>query len=198
MAKIAIDIVLIPPKNISDLAIELNKKTDQSKIKLGQNLGEAIPHISLAMGAIYINDLSKLELDIKSIIENHHALNLKLNGTRGGEIEDEGYIYGIEIEKTDELVSLHTEVMDILKKYYSSDFDEGSFADKGQGIKRAFKWVSNYTEHSAYGKFRPHITIGFGEAQKIEGLEFVASTLAICQLGSYCTCKKVLREFSLK
>jgi hypothetical protein len=120
-----------------------------------------------------------------------------LNGTSGGTIENEGYVWGVKIKNTDKLLTLHASVMDIMNKYSSSDFDEDSFADKGQGIERAFKWMNGFPIHSAYEKFRPHITIGFGEEQKVDSLEFTASSLAICQLGAYCTCKKILKRIKL-
>lgn len=194
--KIAIDIVLLPPQNINDLAFRLNQGTDQSKIKFGTDSGDAIPHITLAMGAISFSDITKMESELETIYKKYLPLTLKLNGTSGGEIENQGYVWGIEIEKTDELLLLHKEVIEILEKYSSKDFDTDSFADQGNGIERAFKWMSNFAEHSAYDKFSPHITIGFGDEPKIENEEFTVFTLAICQLGSFCTCKKILKEFS--
>ncbi|MEK6914067.1 MAG: hypothetical protein AABW83_00295 [Nanoarchaeota archaeon] len=53
MQKIAFDIVILPPKDITDKIIELNRNLkrdyDNPRIVLGEN---CLPHISLLMGVI--------------------------------------------------------------------------------------------------------------------------------------------------
>ena len=60
MSKIAIDIVLIPPRTIMDKAIEINNQFVDDPIKL--NRKNCLPHISLCMGVIKKKICQKLNL----------------------------------------------------------------------------------------------------------------------------------------
>ena len=64
-------------------------------------------------------------------------------------------------------------------------------------------WIRNYSKESSLDKFSPHITIGIGEVEsETRGLaypiKFNTSKLALCHLGNYCTCRKVISLHDLK
>ena len=50
MPKIAIDVVLLPPEEIMDKAIEINRQLADDPIKL--NKENCLPHVSLCMGVV--------------------------------------------------------------------------------------------------------------------------------------------------
>ena len=56
------------------------------------------------------------------------------------------------------------------------------------------EWIKDYAKkYDNPLLFDPHITVGFGETDKfILPIEFTASTIALCQLGNHCTCRKVI------
>lgn len=58
MTKIAIDIVLLPPEEIMNKAIEINQQLADDGIKL--NKKDCLPHISLCMGVISEEDLPEI------------------------------------------------------------------------------------------------------------------------------------------
>ena len=54
-------------------------------------------------------------------------------------------------------------------------------------------WIKKYLKNSAFDNFNPHITIGFGEIEKINlPINFKAEKLALFQTGNYITCRKNL------
>ena len=63
-------------------------------------------------------------------------------------------------------------------------------------------WVTGYRLKSSFHHFEPHITLGHGSADpgavpRIEPFTFDADTVAVCHLGRHCTCRKVLRSWTL-
>jgi hypothetical protein len=59
-------------------------------------------------------------------------------------------------------------------------------------------WVAGYRLKSSFHLFEPHITLGHGSAPPpIEPFGFDADTVAVCHLGRFCTCRTVLRQWTL-
>jgi hypothetical protein len=59
-------------------------------------------------------------------------------------------------------------------------------------------WVTTYRVKASFGAFTPHITLGHAAAPPaIEPIVFDASTLAACHLGRFCTCRRILRQWTL-
>jgi hypothetical protein len=54
-------------------------------------------------------------------------------------------------------------------------------------------WINGYFKNSSFENFKPHITTGFGKIDSVVlPIYFNASKLAICHLGNFCTCRKIL------
>jgi hypothetical protein len=59
-------------------------------------------------------------------------------------------------------------------------------------------WVSGFRLKAAFGEFTPHVTLGHGkEPPAIEPFAFDATTVAACHLGRFCTCRRVLANWTL-
>lgn len=60
-------------------------------------------------------------------------------------------------------------------------------------VEKTLLWINNYKK-SSFENFYPHITLA--ATSKIENkklnINFVASKIAICHLGNYCTCRKII------
>ncbi len=195
MVKIAIDVALLPSEKMMDEIMRANKKllkTSKNKIEL--NKKDCLPHISLAMGIIEEKDLPKIKLILKEILKEFSRMELIAESVKIDPLSIGEDISSFKIKNISKLKELHKEIMSKLKNYLSYDVEKYMFYDKAHIDEGTIKWVKKYsTKHDDSNSFNPHITLGIG---KLEGLKspikFKASKLALCQLGIYCTCRKVL------
>ncbi|MBU1038666.1 2'-5' RNA ligase family protein [Patescibacteria group bacterium] len=188
MPQLAIDIVLLPPEEVMDKAIAINNQLSGDAIRL--NKLDCLPHISLCMGVVREEDLEKVKQIINQIGQNYKPLPLTINKIDGKHV-------CFEIVNTKELQSLHEAIMTKLEPYLSYNSTVDCFL--GEEInERTLCWVNNYKEKSSFSNFYPHITLGKYEIEgKDESIYFTASKLAVCHLGNYCTCRKILHSVDL-
>jgi len=198
MAKIAIDVVLLPDEYMTNQAVEISKRqSKQFNDKIVLQMEKCLPHISIAMGAIEDYNLPEVAKILQEIVSHFHVLRLTAGSYCGNKIPSGDIVSEFTIEKTAEIQSLHEIAMANLKPFLSYDLSTDMFFSPPNVEEITQYWIKNYAKMSSFQKFRPHITIGFGELDNINTpIVFEASTLAICHLGNYCTCRKIL--FSVK
>ena len=197
-SKIAVDVVLLPPEEIMDEAIEINQaliKTFDKKIVL--NKENCFPHISLAVGCIMEEDIPRIDDVLKGIAESFSPM--MLTRIHVETIQTGEKVSGFEIEKTKDIQLLHEKVMDGLSSCFIGDISRDMiYASSDERIDDfTLQWISNYSEKASYENFFPHITLGFGElgAEDVKirlPLQFKAAKLALCHMGNHCTCKKII------
>lgn len=196
--KLAIDIVLIPPKDIINLAIETNQKLEKQNQRIPLHAQKCLPHISLAMAVVEKQNLNSIikKVEKHSLrLQNQDFALLSIYETKllSGEI-----ISGWNLSKSKEIQNLHENCMEILKPFSENKFQlnalfNGKFADE-----ITLDFIRNFEKHSAFQNFNPHITIGFGKLKKLPKiLHFKAKQIAVFQLGNYCTCQKLWANFEI-
>ena len=194
MAKIAVDVVLIPSEEMTDIAIQTNGellKQYPNKIILDKE--KCLPHISLAMGCIDQRQIFDIEIILQEIIQKYsirllHIIDVHTNTNASGE-----KVSVLQIENTDELKSLHEHVMTKMKQYFSYDVTAQMLLSDETASESTLLWIKNYPKESSYEKFFPHITLGYGQIElKSLPINFSVSKIAACHLGNHCTCRKVL------
>lgn len=189
--KIAIDIALLPPDDVMDRAIAVNQKIIAkypSKLVLSKT--ERLPHITLLQAVIDEKNMEAATTILERIAREFEPLKLTAKLVYKAETSSNSFrVFG----NYPELQKLHEQIMQNFKSLISYDAEAGYF-DNDEVSERTIDYVKNFCEKSAYSNFRPHITLGKGEAQEDEDLSFTASRLAICHLGNFNTCKKVLFE----
>lgn len=199
MAKIAVDVVLLLSEEIIDLAIEVNRellKTFDNKIVL--NKESCLPHISLAMGAIERDNLINIDNILQKLANQFSSMPLNIIDIYVDTIPTGKKVSGLKIEKTNELQLLHESIMKKLNSYFSYDITLNMIYSPPQVEKITLFWIKNYLKKSSFENFFPHITVGFGETDKVKlPVNFTASKLALCHLGNYCTCRKILLSTEL-
>ena len=90
--------------------------------------------------------------------------------------------------------------MDRLQPYESGAGDEAAFfRDALEPARRAdVEWVRQFRTQAAYGRFDPHVTLGVGPLRQLDPLPAADTVrVALCHLGRFCTCRRVLAEWSL-
>jgi 2'-5' RNA ligase len=120
MAKIAIDIVLLPSEVMTNQAIEANKELlKQYADRIILDKEKCLPHISLAMGCIDEKHITDIEEILKSIAEKNNPGRLRVVGINTGTNSLGEKVSSFEVEKTEKLLLLHEQVMRRMKPYFS-------------------------------------------------------------------------------
>lgn len=199
MPKIAIDVVLFPAEAMTDQAITISREiAEKFSDKIILNKENAFPHISLCMGVIDENDVPVVAEILKEIAKDFFVLNLTANRLAAEVISTGEVVAGFDMPSPPDLQLLHERVCRQLAKYLTYDVTAEMLFTSPAIEEVTFSWIKNYPEHSSFAKFNPHITVGVGEPPQIElPIQFTASTLAFCQLGNYCTCRKILASTEL-
>lgn len=200
MTKIAIDVVLLPSEEMMDIAIKINKellKEYENKIILDKQ--KCLPHISLCMGCIDKNNILEIEDILKDIVLQFSKMNLVADKLKPETIPTGKIVSGMVIQNTKELQDLHEIVMKKLWNFLSYNVEVSMLFNPLEVEEVTFYWIKNYAKkYDNPSSFHPHLTVGFGETDKFQfPIKFTSSKLALCQLGNYCTCRKVIISFDL-
>lgn len=198
LAKIAIDVVLLPSQGMMDRAIEANRQLLRgSGDEIVLNKEDCLPHISLAMGCIDQADIDDIGSILQEITGKCAVDRLKVAGIHVGTNSAGKKVSAFQIETAEALQSLHEEVMQKVGPYLSYDVTADMLIGS-EVSESTLLWIRNYPQKSSFRDFFPHITIGYGEITDFPSpVQFCPSRLALCHLGDHCTCRKVLASWAL-
>ena len=193
MFRKAVDIVLLPDEKITVEVIKANEKLVE---KFGKgivlNAADCLPHISLAMGCIDESDIPDIEMILRPIAKRHPLDELELVGIVVGTNAVGEKVSSFKLKKTDELQSLHEEIMQALEPFFKYKVTEDMIYGSEIEPSTLF-WIRDYRDKSSFSQFSPHITIGYGQTEAPLPFEkFTVSSLALSHLGNHCTCRDVL------
>lgn len=179
-----------------DRVIEVNKKLiENSGSKIVLNKKDRLPHISLAMGVINKEDMLFIKNDLQELTGEFSIMNLEAVSI----YVSVSNVSSFKVKNTKELQMLHEKVMQKLSRYFTYDAAAETLYSPSGTEESTLNWINSYPQNSAFENFLPHITIGFGKADNIdEPVKFTASKLAVCHLGSHCTCRKILASAEFK
>ncbi len=200
MAKIAVDVVLLPSEEMTGRAVDANRellKQRADRIILGKE--ECLPHISLAMGCIDKGDIADIEKILQAIAKDYAPAPLAVEGIRTETDAAGEEVSVFQVKRTRRLQSLHEAVMRQLARHFSYDVTAEMLFCGPVVSQSTLSWIKNYPEKSSFEHFFPHITVGYGRINDFSfPVEFTATQLALCHLGNFCTCRKVLAATELK
>jgi len=194
MSKIAVDVVLLLPEEVTNQAIETNKRLlTQYSNPIILDKENCLPHISLAMGCIDKHDIPNIEKILQTVALKHNPGQLNIRKINISTNSFGEKVSAFEVEKTEKLLSLHEKIMRRMSPYFSYDVTAEMVLSPPAASESTLLWIKSYAEKSAFENFFPHITIGYGQLEEFPfSAEFTASKLALCHLGNHCTCRKVL------
>ena len=188
MAKIAIDVALLPPEEVMDTAIEFNQKSDP-KFELSKT--DRRPHITLSQAVIDEADFDEVRSSLEEIASKFQPLNLE------AEITNDPATF-LRIALTKPLADLHQAIMKGIDKLVSYDAQAEHFLDS-EVRESSLEYVRNFRTNAAFKNFDPHISIGVNEkVEEKHPLSFTVDRLTVCHLGNYNPCRKILWEAHLK
>jgi len=196
MKRFAVDVVILPPDPVMDLALEWNRllcKTHPTNIVL--NKMNCLPHITIAMGCLPANQLEHANELLQSIASQHHILELQVPHLKTEDTSSGNTVVTFDIDVSPELIRVHELIIAAFSPLLSQDATEADIYDPPPIDPSALDWINHFIPHYSFEHFWPHITLGFGEPHaNFKPYSFKASRLAICHLGNHCTCRSILGE----
>lgn len=193
MPKIAVDIALIPLDAIMDQAIAVNKTLQSDKQIIFLNHTDCLPHITLAMGVMDADQITTLAIRLVGLADQVRPVEILQDKIKVSEIAS-----GVHFQKTPDLQALHEAIMNIIGPYFSYEATEEMFLSPPPIDKFPASFVKGFAQSKTHDQYDPHLTFGLGSLRQVPPqFNFTASRLAICHLGTYCTCRKILFETAL-
>jgi 2'-5' RNA ligase len=202
MNQIAIDTVLLPSEEMMDQAVEINQELIENfEPKIILDKEKCLPHISLCMGVVKKTDFPQFKKILSQLKKRFDSFKLTATKIQSHKIPTGKIFSEIEVEKTKKLQLLHETVMQKFWPFLAYDKVKTEMLFSPPEVEEvSLHWIKNYDKHyHDPSLFRPHITLGHGKPNQDYNFpkKFSASRLAVCQLGNYCTCRKVLLEIEL-
>ena len=194
---LAVDIVLLPPKDVTDKIISFTSNLPDASTHL--NNSDCLPHISLAMGIIEEGNLKEASGILQRVAGQSKSQLIIVEETESYKTPDGKDFSHMLVKPTDELIELHLEIMEAFRPLLShSNVQTNMFVSPPTVAEVSTHWVKHYYDKSSPKDYHPHITLGEGLAGKLsEPFMFKSNDLALCHLGTYCTCRKLIAEVSL-
>ena len=189
---IALDVAVLPPADVTARAVALSTALPEAESPPLRLDAEHLPHITLMQLFARTNELDVVLSRVGDTVRTIAPLQLRVTG--GGQGTNS---VSMTIEKAPPLVQLHEQVMEALRGVERPDGGTGAFFGDDARLRDVL-WVTGYRLKSSFHHFEPHITLGHGSKPPvIEPFAFQADTVAVCHLGRYCTCRRVLRQWTL-
>jgi 2'-5' RNA ligase len=192
-SRIAVALAFLPPAAVSRLVVTANRRLPSAAIRLGPT---ARPHITLAMACIDRRAVPEIAEQLAQLADAEPAVEVTL--TRAVTIEGSGHATAwLEAALSRGLRRWHRLAVTLLESYRRPGPRAAGFAPgPGRVSASARRWVRRYAQDAALAHYRPHITIGYGDAPTVPHLPipFLARRIVLCHLGNHCTCARVLAE----
>ncbi len=199
MNKLAIDVVLLPSERMMDHVITVNEKLLQQNLpKIILNKVNCLPHISLLMGCITETFLPQISQILSEIGRHESVFQLQITEAKVDTMPDGKPVTVLNVAANKRLEALHEALINQLKPFLSFDATPQMLFNPPEVEEITLPFINNYLKNFSFTNFSPHITAGIGAYnQGSYPIPFTAPTLALCQLGNYCTCRKVLHAVTL-
>ena len=188
---IAIAIAILPPPEVANHAIALSAALPAGESQ-GLRLGaDYPPHITLTQQFIPSQSLDSLLARLDSVLRDRAPLHLRVAGRGKGSNS-----VWMSIERSPELVTLHEQLLRAAEPFEVTTGDSSAFFGD-DARDRDVRWVREFRQQSSLDRFTPHITLGHAsEPPVIEPMAFVATTIAVCHLGRFCTCRRIFSAWN--
>ncbi len=192
---IAIDVAFLLPEDAHARALAVNARLRAEDCE-GFRFDEThLPHITLVQQFVRRARLPEVFAAVESCLGEFSPMTLTVLG-----IEARGETVQFVIAPHPELSRLHERLMEALAPFDEGDGPAEAFADGDEPPRpRDLEWVRHYRAQASGAHYFPHITLGKGRMSESSApFSFTADRIAVCQLGRFCTCRVILREWRLR
>lgn len=194
---LALDIAILLPPDAST-SVELLNTRLSAPPEGFRFSARHLPHISLVQQFSPTTELTVIEQTIADVVSKHPPIDLTLASITASQTTS-----SLTVTPSPVLDTLHRRLMDQLAIFDVGLGDERAFINTDAtptdaARLRDITWVSQFRTEAAYDAFAPHVTLGVGAIKTaIPKTTFTASVIALCILGRFCTCQKVLASWEL-
>lgn len=189
--KKAIDIVILPPDDIVDLMIAMDKRSE-SHDPIILNKENRLPHLSLLMGVMDDTNDRVLK-EIEKIASHTKSFELTLDRYQASSKGNGLYC----TKASEDLLDLHKALIKDVDPLLTHDSSTEYFAD--EYVDNVYvDYVNTFVQNASFDNFNPHITTRIQKEPVTElPISFTAQTLAVFQLGQRCTCVNEIARYAL-
>ncbi|MBI2444052.1 MAG: 2'-5' RNA ligase family protein [Candidatus Magasanikbacteria bacterium] len=200
MKYFAIDVVLLPPKEIRDKCIQISQEfAGRQKRPFSLNVKDNLPHLSLFMCVLAEKDMPKARQVLGEVAEQFKSVLITLTDLRSVMVGS-GRMFQFKAKKTAALQKLHEKIIAQLRPFtHQRATPAVYFKKRGEYFDPITpRWLQNFLQAASFKKFDPHLTLrtSFAKTDKLP-VRFKANTLAICHQGDRSTCRKILYQTKL-
>jgi len=189
---LAIDVAVLPTPAVRERAVELSASLPASESHGLRLDDEHLPHITLSQHFIRADERDLAFEKIDEVLRRQKPLKLAITG--GGKSSSAVWMT---VEKTPQLQQLHERLMEALRGVERAGATPAAFFG-GDARMGDVLIVASYRVNSSFAGFAPHITLGHAsEPPVIERMSFQTSIIAACHLGRFCSCREILRSWTL-
>ena len=191
---LAIDVALL----VSDSELTLLRKRNLDLLKSypdGFSFDEThFPHVTLIQRFVKTSDLAQIIECVQEIFLRFAPLPIEVTGARLG-----GTTINYAIAENSRLRDVHETLMKNLADFEETEGAADSFFNGDEPVRdRDVEIVGSFHSSQSLTRYYPHITLGVGrEAIYEKPFTLTLSRVAICQLGRFCTCRKIFWEQAL-
>lgn len=194
---IGVDAVILPPPEITRLSISMSRQLRETSPVI-LNSKNYLPHITLAMG--YVDNVPRTVKKMKRVFEEVGSFTAVVEDVFRSPQDFNGhYFWHLVIGKNPALQELHERLVEILPFVDKENPSEQMFYKQPDEeiVPAVFTYVSGFREKNSKEHFWPHITLGAGSEESLAKpknlpKEFTVDKIHLCQLGNFCTCRKIL------
>ncbi|MDN6280629.1 MAG: hypothetical protein L0J45_06465 [Psychroflexus sp.] len=201
---IAIDVLLTLPTEVYDQATQLNhliREDSPDNFILDK---DHIPHITLLQCYIPESDLPQIEKALQGLYQTIKNDSLSAEDLQYSKDKTESFS-SIGIKKSVALLTLHKEVIELLKPYIVTDGSQESYVQNTDGTtidQFTIDYVPQFVSAHSYDNYNPHISLGVAKTSVLDSLSennfhpvnFQATSISIYQMGAFGTAQKLLWE----
>jgi hypothetical protein len=189
---LAVDVAILPPPDVTQRAIALSASLPAEGSQGLRLDAEHLPHVTLMQLFVRAGELDMAFERITDVVRDRPPLRLVVTG--GGQ---SNHTVWMTVQRTPDLLALHERLMEELRGVERQSGSPTAFFE-GDARVGDVMWVTGYRLASSLEQYTPHITLGHADAPPdIEPFAFDASTVAACHLGRFCSCRRVLRQWTL-
>ena len=189
---LAIDVALLPTPAVRERAVELSASLPPAESHGLRLDDDHLPHITLTQHFIRAEERELAFDKIEEVLQDQKPLRLAVTGAGKG-----SSAVWMTVEKTPQLQTLHERLMEALRGVERAGATRGAFFG-GDARMGDVLLVSSYRANASFAGFTPHITLGHATRPPVvERISFQASIAAACHLGRFCSCREILRSWTL-
>ena len=193
--KIAVDVVILPPNDVMDKIIAINKQAATAGLAWGP-LGkdDFLPHLSLAMGCVQHDSLETVKSVIEAVSNKFEPILIELYELYYADMPDNAKMYCLRAKNVPELQRLHENLVIELQQHFSYDCTKETLFSKPGEVVKEPDYINKFHSSYSFEAFDPHVTLRIKEEVRHDALPitFTANAVAACHAGVMTTCRKKL------